>query len=29
MYTLNEMIDIRYGIQECNGFTKEEITRLF
>ena len=27
MYTLNELIDIRHGIKECNGFTKDEIYR--
>ena len=28
MYTCNELIDIRDGIKECNGFTKAEITRF-
>ena len=25
MYTFNELIDIRDGIKECNGFTKADI----
>ena len=29
MYTFKELIDIRGGIKECNGFTKTEISRLF
>ena len=28
MYMLNELIDIRDGFQECNGFTKVEISRF-
>ena len=28
MYTLNELINIRDGIKECNGFTKVEISRF-
>ena len=28
MYTLKELIDIRDGIKECNGFTKAEISRF-
>ena len=28
IYTLNEFIDIRDGIKECNGFTKVEISRF-
>ena len=28
MYRLNELIDIRDGIKECNGFTKVEIYRF-
>ena len=29
MYTFKELIDIRDGITECNGFTKAEISRFF
>ena len=28
MYTLNNLIDIKDGIEECNGFTKVEISRF-
>ena len=28
IYTLNELIDIRDGIKECNGSTKDEISRF-
>ena len=28
MYTFKELIDIRDGIKECNGFTKAEISRF-
>ena len=28
MYTFKELIDIRDGIKECNGFTKSEISRF-
>ena len=28
IFTLNELIDIRDGIEECNGFTKDEISRF-
>ena len=28
IYTLNELIDKRDCINECNGFTKDEITRF-
>ena len=28
MFTLNELIDIRDGIKECNGFTKDEISHF-
>ena len=28
MYTLNEFIDIRDGIKECNGFANVEISRF-
>ena len=28
IHTLNEFIDIRDGITECNGFTKAEISRF-
>ena len=29
IYMLNELIDIRDGIKECNGFTKDEISFYF
>ena len=29
MYTFKELIDIRDGIKECNGFTKAEISFYF
>ena len=29
IYTLNKLIDVRDGIKECDGFTKDEISRLF
>ena len=28
IYTVNELINIRDGIKECNGFTKAEISRF-
>ena len=28
VYTLNELIDIRDGSKECNGFTKDKISRF-